>query len=794
MLVMVLAINSGGVMLASAQSRTCTPSATQFCFSHDLYSSDTGYYQVAGYDSSGAPELEVEIGQTYVFDQSHGTNWYHPIGFAYYPDGAHNGNVEILDNSGCEDFCEGKAGATCEHCEPGQTRDTCPAACDDAGAVQYKIDDGWTGQSTDVGLASNTGTDVTIFVPGYEPEFFIPKAEWLQKHYTVELTLSPAVLARAIGGELFYFCHIHTRMSGRLRIVAPQGQFYQPIGRPPALYPPHAPEEFDTECGTYQAATYEGAPQCGGQEAMLCSPGDGGRFRRCLEAINCKMGTEMRVVADDAVGGTDPALALFMQQMIPHHANAVNMAKILMKEADDKLVQLPRSAGGIPWVAELKTMLYSIVNDQNYQIHQMEGYLTDMGSPRGTTTCDGPAARGVAPRLPVAGPEHASASAVPGGGGPRVFTMLHELFSAVDAGHYEVIAPDGARVGGGGAAAVAPTLILEVGATYTFDQSDHTNWFHPVGLGLGAELAPLSGRLEATVAYQIDGQAVERGHYERRFTYPKEQWMYHLYSISLDVTPELAAAAADAGGLRYACVLHQGLGLSGGLALGEPGSATPPPAPRTDEAARASFDVGCGTAGLAGFTPWGGRCDAAFMCGARGSAVALGSWLKQCFDAVDCKMATEMHVPVPVGEAPATTFMLQMIPHHFNAINMAKALLRHHEACRDEWDEVGIMLYSMINRQTAQIGFMQRWLGAAGEAPWTADDPARVCPDVAAGRHVEPTMPHARVHGTRGGDRDEHVGTPAPVFTSESSGASRPSLGARLGGPTVLLLVVHFLG
>ena len=47
-----------------------------------MYSSDTGYYRVDGYESTGAPDLELEVGQTYTFDQSHETNWYHPIGIA----------------------------------------------------------------------------------------------------------------------------------------------------------------------------------------------------------------------------------------------------------------------------------------------------------------------------------------------------------------------------------------------------------------------------------------------------------------------------------------------------------------------------------------------------------------------------------------------------------------------------------------------------------------------------------------------------------------------------------------
>jgi hypothetical protein len=44
-------------------------------------------------------DLEVTVGQTYTFDQTDETNWFHPIGFAYFPDGAHTGRIEVLDDS-----------------------------------------------------------------------------------------------------------------------------------------------------------------------------------------------------------------------------------------------------------------------------------------------------------------------------------------------------------------------------------------------------------------------------------------------------------------------------------------------------------------------------------------------------------------------------------------------------------------------------------------------------------------------------------------------------------------------
>ena len=61
---------------------------------------------------------------------------------------------------------------------------------------------------------------------------------------------------------------------------------------------------------------------------MLCDTIDT-PFERCMGALNCKMKTEMAVGSEDA----DP-LTVFYQQMIPHHANAINMARVLLKTAD----------------------------------------------------------------------------------------------------------------------------------------------------------------------------------------------------------------------------------------------------------------------------------------------------------------------------------------------------------------------------------------------------------------------------------------------------------------------------
>ena len=94
-----LALLATSTIVAQA---TCTASSTNICVTLDPFASETGYYNFKGYTGS-SPEITAKIGDTVTFDQTDVSNWYHPLGFAYEPDGAHGsdwGGAELPEVEG----------------------------------------------------------------------------------------------------------------------------------------------------------------------------------------------------------------------------------------------------------------------------------------------------------------------------------------------------------------------------------------------------------------------------------------------------------------------------------------------------------------------------------------------------------------------------------------------------------------------------------------------------------------------------------------------------------------------
>ncbi|CAE8602898.1 unnamed protein product [Polarella glacialis] len=85
-----------------------------------------------------------------------------------------------------------------------------------------------------------------------------------------------------------------------------------------------------------------------------------------MQAIDCMMNREMTTLTSP---DSASKVATFMQQMIPHHENAINSARIVLKQVPMADINAAMEDGG------LTDILYGIINTQSYQIHKFRNYL-----------------------------------------------------------------------------------------------------------------------------------------------------------------------------------------------------------------------------------------------------------------------------------------------------------------------------------------------------------------------------------------------------------------------------------
>jgi len=300
-----------------------------------------GEFKVKGCNGS-SPVLAIKRGVTYTLVQHDITNWMHPLGLAYYPDGAHGFQqfleVPELEYPTPQDCYEPQF-----ICNPGEEVKQAPLY----GINEvYETFDDW-----------NNGVSGGLDV--YEPAFKIPQDQWKEQNYSVMITIPKESKTK----EFFYFCHIHSGMSGKIIVT-------DPVNNANVLLQKFAPEKyykqsnkFDSNCGTSEVSMFHTGKEkfCPGQN-FLCEKRYNKDFSECMEAIGCKMNYEMRVEED-----SNP-LVVFMDQMIPHHVNAVNMARIALKHAED-------ADGYDDEDLDVPGLLRDIINKQNEQIQEMENWL-----------------------------------------------------------------------------------------------------------------------------------------------------------------------------------------------------------------------------------------------------------------------------------------------------------------------------------------------------------------------------------------------------------------------------------
>lgn len=314
----------------------------------DMYASTTGYFKIKECGNTIMPTIGMKKNVVYTFDQTNIQNWYHAVGFAYYPDGAH-ADVDELEPSISQ--TEGDKCVDDHTCQ----------------APMYYVNGEYVGTSYDNTKTPIEGGD-DFGLDVYEPQFFNPEGDWAENEYTATLILTDMVYDK----DLFYFCHIHNKMSARIKMLDDDGKVIHPNkDRPELGYEYQVPSDFDAECGTYGIGDYTmESGQCDGP--FICHSGDETeavkKFGECLYAMDCAMEKGMQSFLND-----ENPVVTFSHQMIPHHANAVNMAKALLKinEDNDMMYLDPEDEGD----AEMISLCHDIINTQNFQINAMQGYL-----------------------------------------------------------------------------------------------------------------------------------------------------------------------------------------------------------------------------------------------------------------------------------------------------------------------------------------------------------------------------------------------------------------------------------
>ncbi|KAL3809732.1 hypothetical protein ACHAXA_003882 [Cyclostephanos tholiformis] len=274
-----------------------------------IFESDLGawYFEECGKDNL-YPVIGVEIGASTVFVQEDITNWYHPLGFAYFVDGAHVDKPEVEEEY-----------------------------------LTYRLD------AEDIGL------------DGYEPLFLHSPTEWIEYGtFSVELNFP-----KDYDQDLFYFCHVHYSMSGRIKLLkngTPVNKADSPVI--PYSHPP--PSEYDRSCGTYGLSPFQ-LPNTECPKTFVCDKQS--KFAECLNTMNCYMMVGMTTYSSEGDN------ALFLHQMIPHHINAVNMAKALFKADVLNCPDLLKNTDD----CKLSTILWDIIGNQNLQIQTMYQLLAEQG-------------------------------------------------------------------------------------------------------------------------------------------------------------------------------------------------------------------------------------------------------------------------------------------------------------------------------------------------------------------------------------------------------------------------------
>jgi len=428
-------------LLAAAAAADTGASSSDPCFAgddntfhviYDPYASETGYWKFTECGDTPMPVLALERGQTYTFDQGDASNWFHPMGFArdadgddelesdtdYYENGVSIGEdnyedafaaerEDWLDASGIEsedeDEGEDEGEDEAEAGDEGEEADEAEDEAEESDENEDETEAGDEAEDSDSDSDSDADSDAGDENEDEQEESDENEDEQeesdenedeqedegdedeadedegdedegdededrrrLQSSTGYSVTLH---VDDDEDGDLFYYCHIHNFMAGRIKVYD-DGEAVKSEDSPAIGYDYDVPSDYDASCGTYGIGDYQrGSGMCD-DDAFICTEGDETEtqqtFGECMYALDCHMNYNMK----STLANEDP-IVTFIHQMIPHHQNAVNMAKAMLKtdtldsgDGDDR---------------DMIDLMWTIINEQNLQIHQMQEYLEEKG-------------------------------------------------------------------------------------------------------------------------------------------------------------------------------------------------------------------------------------------------------------------------------------------------------------------------------------------------------------------------------------------------------------------------------
>lgn len=353
---------------AAAEEEICTSETKTFTVKVNLHASERGYYFFEECGDAVNPTLGLEYGEVYTFVQKDRTNYWHPLSFSYFPDAHHVGadvlkpgtvGVAVTSSGGANTVVNKNGESDCSQ------NMTCPAP-------MYFLNEGYLGTYCNIPeVKTVTSNQADNGLAVYEDLFFKKMSAWAGfGTFSIKLKFDDESYSE---NDLFYYCHIHQFMSGRIKLLK-DGSPVASKDEPPLYYQQETPGEFDGMCGTYGLDAFQlPHPQC--PTRFVCDVDEGMRdFASCIDAMDCHMMTGMTTKVSS---GTE--LALFLHQMIPHHQNAVNMAKALLHAAFMPCEDLTNEED--PYCI-MQGLLYGIVNRQNFEIGIMSNVLAAMNLPR----------------------------------------------------------------------------------------------------------------------------------------------------------------------------------------------------------------------------------------------------------------------------------------------------------------------------------------------------------------------------------------------------------------------------